>query len=304
MLPIMNTIRRTARPLLSEEDLELTVSLLKKGEVVAIPTETVYGLAADVFQEDAVRAIFRVKGRPVDNPLIAHISDFSQLDRLVLHPHPLFLRLAHHFWPGPLTIIAERQPNVPAVISAGLSTIAVRMPAHPCASQIIKALESPLAAPSANRSGCPSPTSADDVWEDLENQIPLIVDGGRCSFGIESSVVGFFDNHPVLLRPGAISRASIEEVLQMHLEDPRPNTPVSSPGMKYRHYAPKAKVRLVEPDESVPSTSYVPQGISAHNLYAHLRQADRLGYAEIVIRIDERIRSDEALMNRLIRARG
>ena len=299
----MKTECRSAESILSSRDLDETVAFLKKGCLVAIPTETVYGLAADVFQEEAVREIFRVKGRPVDNPLIAHICDLMQLDRLVLHPHKIFLRLAERFWPGPLTLIAARHPEVPGVVSAGLSTIAVRMPSHPCAQQIIRALDSPLAAPSANRSGRPSPTTADDVLEDFVGCIPLIIDGGRCSFGIESTVIGFIDDFPVLLRPGAIQREEIESFLQMRLEDPRHDGPVLSPGMKYRHYAPKAKIRLIEVDEPLHS-AYCPHDLSAYNLYHHLRQADRLGYSEIVIRLDAKIRSDEALMNRLKRAVG
>lgn len=301
----MKTLRIKARPLLAPKDLEMIVKLLHGGRLVAIPTETVYGLAADLFQPDAVQKIFLAKGRPSDNPLIAHISSIKQLGSLVAAPSDLFIRLAQRFWPGPLTLIAERKNEVPPIVSAHLPTIAVRMPAHPCARQIIDAVDSPLAAPSANLSGFPSPTSADDVLEDFEGCIPAVVDGGICSFGIESTVVSLIDDEPRLLRPGAIPREAIEEYLQIKLEGPK-RGPVHSPGMKYRHYAPKARLVLVDSpalfQKQEHSSAYFPKDLSAKNLYSHLRKADRQGFSEIVIMLDQEIRSDEALMNRLHRA--
>jgi len=299
----MKTIRLISNPLLSSDDLEIASSFLKNGCLIGIPTETVYGLAADLFQPAAVQKIFYIKGRPADNPLIAHISGFDQVERLAYNPNPLLLRLARKFWPGPLTLVFERKSEVPGIVSANLPTIAIRMPSHPCARQIIDALGSPVAAPSANLSGRPSPTSALDVLEDLDGQIAAVVDGGDCLFGIESTVVGLLEKTPVLLRPGAISRQEIEEELQMPLFHPPRNSPVVSPGMKYRHYAPKAKVYLVEPcDLESDEKAYVPKHVDAHNLYSHLRNADRLGYAQIKIVLNAQIRSDEALMNRLLRA--
>lgn len=285
----------------------MVVKLLKGGRLVAIPTETVYGLAADLFQPEAVQKIFMAKGRPSDNPLIAHISALKQLNNLVMDPSDLFIRLAQRFWPGPLTLIAMRKSEVPPIVSAYLPTIAVRMPSHPCARQIIDAIDSPLAAPSANLSGFPSPTSSDDVLEDFEGCIPAVVDGGICAFGIESTVISLIDEEPRLLRPGAIPREVIEEYLQLKLENARIGGPVLSPGMKYRHYAPKATLTLVETPDQVAeklhsASTYVPKDLTAKNLYSHLRKADRLGYSEIVIVLDSHIRSDEALMNRLQRA--
>jgi len=307
ILTPMETICLTARPILSTSDLDIATAFLKEGHLVAIPTETVYGLAADVFQPDAVQKIFCIKGRPPDNPLIAHISTIDQLERLVQNPSPELVLLAERFWPGPLTLVFERRNEVPGIVSAHLKTIAVRMPSHPCARQVIESLGSPVAAPSANLSGRPSPTSAQDVLDDLGGFIPAVVDGGDCDFGIESTVVAFIDRVPVLLRPGAISRQTIEEVLSKHLLDPYENGPIMSPGMKYRHYAPKAKLYLIDSqddliEKQLKSAPYMPECVNAHNLYSHLRKADRLGYSEIVIVLNTKIRSDEALMNRLCRA--
>jgi L-threonylcarbamoyladenylate synthase len=303
----MKTIRMIAQLHLSYKELQTVSAFLKIGELVAIPTETVYGLAADLFQPIAVQKIFHIKGRPPDNPLIAHISSRRQLERLVQNPSQLLLRLAERFWPGPLTLVFERRDEVPGIVSAHLPTIAVRMPSHPCARQIIEDLGSPLAAPSANLSGCPSPTSIQDVLDDLDGRIAAAVDGGPCAIGIESTVVGLIHGRPVLLRPGAISRQAIEEELKQSLLDPPKQGPILSPGMKYRHYAPKAKVHLLDnPDDmkgKFPNSStYMPEGLNAQNLYSHLRKADRLGYSEIVIVLNSQIRLDEALMNRLSRA--
>jgi L-threonylcarbamoyladenylate synthase len=278
--------------------------LLKSGQLVAIPTETVYGLAADVMQEEAVAQIFSVKGRPADNPLIAHISSMEQLGRLVQNPSGQALQLARHFWPGPLTLLFERKGGVPSIVSAHLSTIAVRMPSHPCARQIIEAVGSPLAAPSANRSGLPSPTSAQDVLDDFADKISAVVDGGPCPIGIESTVVGWIDGQPTLFRPGAVSREAIENALGMKLGNPANGAKPHSPGMKYRHYAPRARLTLVdrEVDKQMKDSQkiYVPESVTARNLFFHLRKADRLGYGEIVVVLNDRIRDDEALMNRLL----
>lgn len=306
----MKTIRLIARPHLLPHDLERAADLLRKGNLVAIPTETVYGLAADVFQEEAVREIFRVKRRPIDNPLIAHIAQFSELERLILAPCPLFLRLAELFWPGPLTLIALKQPGISDAASAGLSTMAVRMPSHPVARQLLEAVRTPLVAPSANRSGCPSPTSVEDVLEDLEGKIPAIIDGGPCSYGIESTVLLIREGRPILLRLGAIAPETIEEAIGMRLERPQKQKEraILSPGTHYRHYAPNARIHLVkDPDELqtyIASGAYVPPLLNAKNLYFQLRQADRLGFTDIVIFLDEDIRSNETLMNRLEIAQG
>lgn len=295
----METKVYSSEPLLSLEDLAAIADLIKEGELVAIPTETVYGLAADLFCERAVKKIFQVKGRARDNPLIAHISDLAEVERVVARPANLFFRLADRFWPGPLTLVAERREGIPLAAVAGLSTIAVRMPAHLCARQIIRAVGSPLAAPSANRSGFPSSTSVQDVLEDFSGEIAAVVDGGISCLGIESTVVGVFEDCPVLLRPGAIPREALEEVLQTTLK--KPEGEVRSPGMKYRHYAPKAKVILLHEGEKEEG-AYTPLDVSAKNLYAHFRRADRLGYSLIAIPLTAEIRFNEALMDRLVKA--
>lgn len=303
----MKTARFLANPLLTPLDLALVSSFVRNGQLVGIPTETVYGLAADVYQPDAIQKIFTIKGRPADNPLIVHISHLNQLNRLTESPHPLLMRLAEQFWPGPLTLIFFRKPEIDSIVSAGLSTIAVRMPSHPCALQIIDELKTPLAAPSANRSGYPSPTTADHVLSDFDGQISAVVDGGPCLEGIESTVVGFVENQLTLFRPGAIHREAIEDVLHTRLFDPQMKNRPISPGMKYRHYAPRAKVILVEDENDFPkkienASSYIPKDLNAQNLYSHLRKADQLGYLEVIILLTDSIRSNEALMNRLTRA--
>ena len=221
--------------------------LLKKGEVVALPTETVYGLAADALNPLAVKKIFAAKGRPQDNPLIVHIAEKSQLENLIKEEVPEKAeKLIDHFWPGPLTIIFAKNSKVPAETSAGLNTIAVRMPAHPLMLAVIKKSGLNLAAPSANTSGYPSPTRAQHVYNDLKGKIPLILDGGPCHFGVESTVVDIRGDKIKVLRPGGISREELsqfmkeEVVLAAEMDDE--SRAAVSPGMKYRHYAPQKKL--------------------------------------------------------------
>ncbi|MEG1773314.1 MAG: L-threonylcarbamoyladenylate synthase [Oscillospiraceae bacterium] len=232
--------------------IELAARLLRAGEVVAIPTETVYGLAADATNPDAVRRVFEVKGRPQDNPLIVHISDLSMWRPLVQALPEAALRLAEAFWPGPLTIILKKSDVIPATTTAGLGSVAVRMPSHPGARAVIAAAGVALAAPSANLSGFPSTTTAQHCVSDLWGKIPLILDGGACPVGIESTVISL-DGPPMLLRPGAITPEQLSEALGVPVavshavsEPLAEGEHPSSPGMKYRHYAPKAHVVLVE----------------------------------------------------------
>lgn len=228
--------------------------LLKAGEVVALPTETVYGLAADAVNAQAVEKIFKAKGRPQDNPLIVHIADKSQLKELTAAEIPVRAeKLMERFWPGPLTIIFSKSEDVPAATSAGLQTIAVRMPAHPLILAVIERSGLTLAAPSANTSGLPSPTRAEHVFNDLKGKIPLILDGGPCHFGVESTVIDIRDQQIKVLRPGGISREEIsrflgeEVVLAAELKGER----VLSPGMKYRHYAPEKKLFTFNFDDKI-----------------------------------------------------
>ncbi len=301
----METKTLQANPLLISEDLRHIVTALRSGQVAALPTETVYGLAADLYNESAILEIFRVKGRPADNPLIAHIGALSELQKLISEPSDLFYQLAKCFWPGPLTLIGQRASGVPDCVTAGLPTIAVRMPSHPAMLQILKQTGA-LAAPSANLSGRPSPTSAADVLEDFNGQIPLVVDGGSSSFGIESTVLSLVGPKPVILRPGVISREMIEAFLGISIEVAGSGSPVLSPGMQYRHYAPKAKIHLLNSAEELSlfkeRGAYIPETLTAQNLYAELRQADRLEKGEIAILLNRKMRSDEALMNRLEKA--
>lgn len=224
--------------------------LIQAGEVVAFPTETVYGLGADALNIEAVRKIFEAKGRPGDNPLIVHIDNIRQWSCLVENIPDSALALADAFWPGPLTMILKKKPVVPHEVTAGLDTVAVRIPSHPVARSLIAAAAVPLAAPSANFSGRPSPTTAQHVLEDMMGRIPLILDGGRADVGVESTVVDMTREVPVILRPGGVTREMLDRVLgrvyidQGILSPVEQDEPVLSPGMKYKHYAPNAPVTV------------------------------------------------------------
>ena len=285
------------------EDIKQAIPFLKKGELVAFPTETVYGLGASVFHTAAIERIFSVKGRPSDNPLIVHISSLDQVSSLAEDVPPSFFLLAHRFWPGPLTLVVKRNPSLPSIVSGGHSTIAIRMPIHKVAQQLIAGLGEPIAAPSANLSGKPSPTTAQDVLEDLQGKIPLIIDGGPCPIGIESTVLNLTSARPTLLRPGSIKKEELENALKEKIAFPTADTENHSPGMKYRHYAPKAKLRLVFDAKDL-TGAYVLFPVTPRNLYTSLRRADRLGISEIEILCDGAIQEDAALMNRLLRASG
>ncbi len=243
----MQTLHFTDR----EEDLLLAADLLKRGELVAIPTETVYGLAADALNGAAVANIFKAKGRPADNPLIVHIADRDRLNDLVADIPKTAEVLADAFWPGPLTMIFKKAACIPHEVSAGLDTVAVRMPSHPVARRII-ALSCPLAAPSANRSGIPSPTDAARVAEDMDGRIAAVVDGGTCQVGVESTVVDVTGDCVRVLRPGAVTVEMLTEAVgkvevdRAVTHELQAGATAASPGMKYKHYAPKARVVLVK----------------------------------------------------------
>ena len=239
------------RPSEDATALEQAGALLRAGEVVGIPTETVYGLAANALDPMAVARIFEAKGRPQDNPLIVHIADLESVKDIATEFPPEAQALADAFWPGPLTIILPKQDRIPMVTSGGLNTVGIRFPSHPMAQAIIRAAGVPLAAPSANTSGRPSTTTAQHVMEDLNGKIAAVVDGGPCSVGVESTVVSLCGERPRLLRPGGISLEQLEQglgtvevdrALREKIDD---TEKVSAPGMKYRHYAPKAPVTVV-----------------------------------------------------------
>lgn len=233
----------------------LASDLLRRGGLVAFPTETVYGLGADALNRDAVLSIFAAKGRPADNPLIVHIHDRSQLNDLCEIP-PLAEPLMDAFWPGPLTLLFVRKPVVPPEVTAGLPTVAIRMPSHPVAAAMLRACDLPVAAPSANTSGRPSPTAAAHVLEDMNGKIPLILDGGSCDVGLESTVLDLCHGRPTILRPGGVTKEMLESVLGQEvllagsiLRPLGENEVALSPGMRYKHYAPKGTVTLVEGPE-------------------------------------------------------
>ena len=251
----MNTLFFDIRdPENSKDAVRQAAELLQKGEVVAMPTETVYGLAANAFDREAVAKIFVAKGRPQDNPLIVHIADVNDLYLLASEVPETALKLAEKFWPGPLTVILPKKERVPDVVSGGLPTVAVRMPSHKGANALIRAAGVPLAAPSANISGFPSPTEMRHVADDMQGRIAAVCDGGNCEFGVESTVISLATEVPTLLRPGSITKEQLESVLGEVLVDNAVLHPlkegetVSSPGMKYRHYAPKAKITIVRGD--------------------------------------------------------
>jgi L-threonylcarbamoyladenylate synthase len=218
---------------------------LRRGVPVVIPTETVYGLAAPALHREAVEAVFAVKQRPLDNPLIAHVSGQDQLELLGIELSSLAARLADAFWPGPLTLVLPTKKEMPWV-TAGLDSIAVRQPRHEFARALIERV-GPLAAPSANRSGLPSPTRASHALQDLSGRVPLIVDGGELEHGVESTVLDVRGPAPVLLRPGALSIEAIETSCGCAVRLPRAGGEVRSPGMKYRHYSPRAQLWLYPP---------------------------------------------------------
>ena len=217
--------------------------LLRAGKLVAIPTETVYGLAANALDPEAVNNIFKAKGRPNDNPLIVHIADLSALPDVVSEVPEKARVLMERFWPGPLTIVLPRNPQIPDETTAGLDTVAVRMPSHPVAQAIIRASGLPIAAPSANLSGLPSPTTAEHCIRDLTGKVSAIVDGGPCNFGVESTVITLAGERPRLLRPGAVTLEQLEaaigsvEVDHAVTGQLQEGQVAASPGMKYKHYS-------------------------------------------------------------------
>lgn len=324
----------------NEADLSLAARLIKQGELVGMPTETVYGLAADATNEAAVRSIFAAKGRPQDNPLIVHISEVAQLKTLAREIPPTALRLAQAYWPGPLTMIFKKTEAVPSVVSAGLDTVAVRLPAHPVARELIRRSGCPLAAPSANRSGVPSPTTASRVMEDMDGRIAAVIDGGVCDVGVESTVVDMTKNPPRLLRPGGVTPAMLKAVVgELEIDGavvrPLGDTEVAaSPGMKYKHYAPNARVVLLKgtsdafaayvnaqaadgvgalcfeedmPLLTVPCVAYGKRGdaaTQAAGLFDALRQLDERGITLAYAACPSEEELSLAVYNRLLRAAG
>ena len=227
-------------------DISKAVKILNNEDVVAIPTETVYGLAGNIFSEKAIRKIFEVKGRPLFNPLIVHIHSVDQVDELAREFPPKAQKLAATFWPGPLTLILKKQSDIPDLITAGKDTVGIRIPNHPVTQSLLKQLSFPLAAPSANPFNRISPTSAAHVEQYFKDKIAMVLDGGDSKKGLESTIIGFEDGEPVLYRLGSISIEEIEAVVgKISLRTKKEKAP-EAPGMLAKHYAPKTKTYLVD----------------------------------------------------------
>lgn len=322
----------------SDKELEAAAEIIKSGGVVGIPTETVYGLAANAFDAEAVRKIFAAKGRPADNPLIVHISSLSMINDIASYVPPLVGELAKRFWPGPLTMIMPKSEKIPLVTSGGLDTVGIRFPSHPVAMRLIGLCGVPLAAPSANLSGSPSPTSAKRVFDDMNGRIPAIVDGGESDVGVESTVIAFEGDGVRILRPGGITREMLLEVCPNVtvdsgvLNEISPDAVARSPGMKYKHYAPKAEVRIIRgsleayreyvaknaqdgdccllfsESEAVGGVPYICYGKSskeqAHGLFEALRVLDERGAKRVFARCPETDGVGLAVYNRILRAAG
>ena len=237
---------------LNAGQVEEAAAVLRRGGLLGIPTETVYGLGANGLDEGAVGRIFAAKGRPQDNPLILHIPSADRLERYCRDIPAAAYVLAGRFWPGPLTMILRPKPLVPDAVTAGLDTVGMRCPAHPVCRAILAAADLPVAAPSGNTSGRPSPTTAADMLEDMDGKIDAIVDGGPCAVGVESTIIDLTERPPRLLRPGGVTLEELEAVLGEVAVDPAVTRLMGAgekpraPGMKYRHYAPKAPVTVVQ----------------------------------------------------------
>lgn len=323
----------------NEESIALAAKLLTQGELVALPTETVYGIAADARNGEAVHKIFEAKGRPQDNPLIVHIFGMEMLHGIVSEVPERAIKLAKAFWPGPLTMVMPRGPEISDVTCAGLDTVGVRMPSHPVVQAVIQASGVAFAAPSANLSGKPSPTNAQDTLADMDGRLPLILDGGESMVGVESTVVSVIGEYPMLLRPGYITKEQMESVLGEEvlvspaiLEKLKEGEVARSPGMKYKHYAPKAQVTILRgsfeayqryvadhAQEGVWALCFDGEGeklpvpaieygrnhdgaTQAHHLFTALRDLDRHGAQVVYARCPEQDGVSMAVYNRLIRA--
>lgn len=322
-----------------DESIRQAAELLRQGQIVAFPTETVYGIAASAFCGSAVNKIFEAKGRPQDNPLIVHINAMEMMEGLVSQVPESAQKLAEAFWPGPLTMVLPRGPKVAQEVCAGLDTVGIRMPSHPDARKLISACGLPLAAPSANLSGSPSPTTAADVFADMDGRLPMILDGGSCQVGVESTVVTLAGPKPILLRPGYVTKEQMEAVLGQEmqlsgaiLEKLKEGEVARSPGMKYKHYAPKAEVTILrgslldfaayvkkyqqpgtfclcfEGEQQalpVPCVAYGAEGSGeeqAHALFRALRALDEQGARQVYARCPSETGVSLAVYNRLLRA--
>jgi L-threonylcarbamoyladenylate synthase len=315
-------------------ELECAALILKNGGLVVFPTETVYGLGANAFDEDAAASIFKAKGRPGDNPLIVHILSIKDLSTVAKNIPSSALQLFETFSPGPFTIVLAKNKAVPAIVTAGLDTVAVRIPSHPIARLLLEKSGLPIAAPSANRSGRPSPTTFDMAVMEMKGRVDAIIDGGSCEVGLESTVVSIPDEQIKILRPGAVTEEMIRVVLgsknPLIQEASGSHAKPSSPGMKYAHYQPKAPVYLAEhwknvkvnklfgdrkigvihlsfdipPSENREQISFSSLADYAKNLYKTLVDLDQMGVEIIIAQAVEEKGIGRAIMNRLEKASG
>jgi L-threonylcarbamoyladenylate synthase len=319
---------------------EEAARIIRNGGLVGMPTETVYGLAANALDAKAVAKIFEAKGRPQDNPLIVHISSFEQIRPLVKSVPESAEKLAKAYWPGPMTMVLEKSDLIPGIVSAGLSTVGIRFPSHPAAQALITAAGVPIAAPSANRSGLPSTTTAEHVMRDMDGRIDAVLDGGTCGVGVESTIVTLASDPPRLLRPGGITLEQLRAVLgRVDVDNavlnplPKGAKPLS-PGMKYKHYSPKANIIILEGSEKtfaqfvnshkapgvaalcytgeeklveVPAVCYggeTDYEAQARDLFEALRRLDDIGAKTVYARCPEPKGVGLAVYNRLMRAAG
>ena len=317
----------------TEEEMEIAGEIVRNGGLVAFPTETVYGLGADAFNAEAVENIYTVKGRPADNPSIVHIWSRDQLPVITTEITPVMEKVMDAFWPGPVTMICHRTFEVPYVTTGGLETVGIRMPSNPAAQAFLKAASCPVAAPSANLSGKPSPTTAEHVRDDFDGRIDAIIDGGPCEFGIESTVIDLTGDVPMILRPGIMTAEDFREKLDMPvILDPalnkKPEDPdfhPKAPGMKYKHYAPKAPMIIFEGEEekvleaiekektehemegeNVVVLTFGQEGAlsAAHELFAMLRSADRENADLILAAALPQKGVGFSVMNRMLKSAG
>ena len=323
---------KTKRLTTDIKDIETAARLVSEGKLVAFPTETVYGLGTNALDEEAVKSIYKVKGRPSDNPMIVHISDADQIPGLIEGGKDGIgqdaIKLMEAFWPGPLTMIFKKSSAVPDATTGGLKTVAIRMPSSYAALKMIDKAKLPIAAPSANLSGKPSPTTAEDVLEDMDGKISAVIMGEQSNVGIESTVVDLIGENPVILRPGLITAEWMSNVIgkpvtyDKHLLDD--DEAPKSPGMKYEHYSPDAKVRIIEGDdesfkkkaveiakeakENGKRSAILNYGEdckkAAHQLFADLRELDRLKFDLILIRALDEDGFGFSVMNRMLKSAG
>lgn len=303
--------------------IEEAANVIKNGGIVAFPTETVYGLGADVFNEKAVERIFEAKERPVDNPFIVHIADRDQIPLVASHVSEAASKLIAAFFPGPLTIVLPKSANLPLAVTAGLQTVGVRMPAHDLSLRFLKECGTPVAAPSANLSGRPSPTTWKAVAEDLDGRIDCILKNGPTQYGLESTVVDCSSYVPVVLRTGAVTLEELREIvpeIAVHADE-SPDKAAKSPGLRHRHYSPKAKVRIVSSfddliegedtafigmempptDHAFVKVCYYPDEY-ARSLFDFFRECDRRGISIIYCQAVVKDGIGAALMDRMTRA--